>query len=97
MAKTVTYLVSFNPADRTENGHRISFRIGEPNVDHEVHASSFLELERVVRKLAREFGRSCSPYIRLKDRKERSPNGFKAWDAKMTFIEFVPTEEKENV
>jgi hypothetical protein len=58
---------------------------GAPN--HEVQAASLADLEREVRRLAAEFGQTCSPYVRLKDRKERNAPGFDAWSRKLNIIE----------
>lgn len=80
MAKSHTYLVSFNRAERNERGfYRVFFDIGTASVNHEVSASSFDELEREVNRLAVDYGKTCSPYVRLKDKNARAPNGFKNW------------------
>jgi len=87
-----TYLVSFSPAEKTDGGFSTSISLLTTGEKHEVSASSLPDLERKVRELARDFGQSCTPYIRLKNRNERSPNGFDAWSGgrSIQFIEFVP-------
>lgn len=92
MAKVRTYLVSFSPADKTDGGFSTSISLLTTGVKHELSASNFVDLERDVRQLAIEFGQSCTPYIRLKDRAERHPIGFDKWNDSraMQFIEFVP-------
>lgn len=92
MAKLRTYIVSFNPAEKTASGFRTTISLLTRGEQHEVQACDLTGLESEVRKLARAFGQSCTPYIRLKDKKERSPNGFDKWayGREMRFIEFVP-------
>lgn len=90
MAKTRTYIVSFNKAERTERGgSKVSFEIGQPNTDHRVTTDSFDKLEAEVRRLAADYGRTCSPYIRL-PAGERTPPGFGAFRDRMHIID-VPT------
>ena len=91
MATTRTYLVSFNPAARTNwGGFTVTFNIGERSVVHEVEAASLPDLEREVRRLAIAYGRTCLPYVRLKDRSARKPSGFDAWDKTLTIIKVEP-------
>jgi hypothetical protein len=87
-----TYLVSFSPAEKTDCGFSTTLSLLLGSENHEISASSLPDLEREVRRLAREFGQSCTPYIRLKNRGERSPNGFDKWaySRSIRFIEFVP-------
>lgn len=61
-------------------------------VKHEVSVSSLPDLEREVQRLAKAYGQSCCPYIRLKNWQERKPRGFDAFCHGLQFIEFV--EEK---
>lgn len=90
MAKTRTYIVSFNRAKRTDRGYyQVSFDMAEPNVNHRVEADSFTKLEAEVRRLAAEFGQTCSPYIRL-PKPERNPPGFDAFCKTINIID-VPT------
>lgn len=84
MAKSHTYLVSFTPAERQPwGGYTIRVSLMTGGAKHEVEASSFADLEREVRRLAQEFGQTCSPYVRLKDRNARKPAGFDAWNDRM--------------
>jgi hypothetical protein len=76
MAKTRDYLVSFSPAQRTAHGFTANLSLLGGGENHTVTADSFPSLESRVRELARQFGQTCAPYIRLKDRKERKPAGF---------------------
>lgn len=89
MSKTRTYLVSFSPAEKTPYGYRVAISLLTAGKRHEVQASSFPELEREVRRLAAEFGQSCSPYIRM-PKGERNPPGFNAWSNSLRFIEAMP-------
>lgn len=91
MAKTRTYSVSFNPAEKTAHGFRVAISLMNTGTRHEIQASSFPELEKEVRRLAQQFGQSCSPYIRL-PKGERNPPGFDAWRATVEFIEVVPEQ-----
>jgi hypothetical protein len=81
MAKTIDYLVSFSPAERSTCGRYWSVRMSllTAGERHDVQASSLPELEGKVRALAAAFGQACSPYIRLKDQKARKPAGFDGW------------------
>jgi hypothetical protein len=80
MAKEYTYIVSFNRAKRTDRGfYQVSFDIGKASVNHEVTAASLDDLDRRVTELAHQFGQTCSPYVRLKDKTQRAPKGFNAW------------------
>lgn len=84
------YLVSFNPAEKQGwGGYTISFDMTTSNPVHRVKASSLPDLERDVRELARQYGRTCSPYVRL-PRGERKPAGFDAWSKTVNIIDFVP-------
>lgn len=92
MAKVREYLVSFSPAEKTDLGFSSTISLLVGNEDHELSASNFVDLERDVRRLACEFGQSCTPYVRLKNSRERHPIGFDKWNDSnaMRFIEFVP-------
>lgn len=89
MAKTRIYLVSFSPAEKTTAGFRTTFTVGVDVPTHNVEASSYLDLEREVRRLAREFGQSCCPYIRTLN-SDRKPPGFDTFCATLRFIEAMP-------
>lgn len=90
MAKIRTYIVSFNRAKRTDRGYyQVSFDISEPNINHRVTTDSFSKLEAEVRRLAVEFGQTCSPYIRL-PKGERNPPGFDKFCKTINIID-VPT------
>lgn len=93
MAKVNTYLVGFCPAQQTEMGLTMEISTMARATAHEVSAASFADLETEVRRLAHEFGQSCTPIIRLKDRNARKPSGFDSWinSHVMRFIEFVPS------
>lgn len=88
MAKTHTYLVSFNRAKRTDRGYyQVTFDMAAPSVKHTVEASTFEALETEVRRLAGEFGLPCSPHVRLPDRTARKPAGFDKWYSRMNIID----------
>lgn len=93
MAKTRTYIVSFNRAKRTDRGYyQVSFDMTEASVNHRVTTDSFPKLESEVRRLAHEFGQTCSPYIRL-PKGERNPPGFEAFCKTINIIDYtVPVE-----
>ena len=76
MGKVRKYLVSFSPAKRTDYGFQVSITVGIGAKATEVEAGDFKTLEAEVRKLAAEYGQTCSPYIRLKGRGERNAPGF---------------------
>ena len=96
MAKSYTYLVSFNRAERTPRGfYWVTFDMASPSVRHEVVASSFPALESEVRRLALEFGQTCSPYIRLKDQAARKPAGFDAFTETLNIIDVEPVTAGE--
>jgi hypothetical protein len=90
MAKLRDYIVSFSPAERHAHGFMVKMSLMTGGTDHAVSAASFTDLEREVRRLAAEFGQTCAPYVRLKDRKERSPAGFDKWRDTVRIIDFVP-------
>lgn len=92
MAKVREYLVSFTPAEKTDRGFTMEVGLMTRGQKHEIEASNFVDLERDVRRLACEFGQSCTPYVRLKNSRERHPIGFDKWNDSnaMRFIEFVP-------
>jgi hypothetical protein len=91
MAKTRTYIVSFNRAERTDRGfYRVSFDIGKPNVNHQVTCHNFTQLEDEVRHLAAEFGLPCSSYIRL-PKGERNPPGFDKFCKTLNIIDAPQT------
>src|SRR4051812_2909701 len=90
MAKTRTSIVSFKPAKRTDRGfYQVSFDIGKDSVNHQVTVDSFPKLEAEVRRLAVEFGQTCSPYIRL-PKGERNPPGFDAFCKTINIIDHEP-------
>lgn len=89
MAKIRTYIVSFSPAEKTEHGFIATISTLTTGPKHEILANCYPDLERAVRKLAADFGRSCSPYIRV-PRGERNPPGFDAFCTKLQFIEAMP-------
>lgn len=87
-----TYLVSFSPAERTDHGFTAEIGLMASNLKNatEVNAGSLKDLEAQVRRLAQAYGQTCSPFIRLKDRKARKPAGFEKWSSTMQIIDFVP-------
>lgn len=93
MATARNYVVSFSPAERTAHGFRVSMSLMIGNTKHEITAASFTDLETQVRKLAAEFGQTCKPYIRLKNERERKPNGFDAFTEKLRIIDFAPAAD----
>lgn len=94
MAKSRTYLVSFSPAERQAwGGYSIALSLMGGGGRHTVEADSFGKLEAEVRRLAREYGRTCSPYIRL-PKSERNPPGFDAWKRTINIIDVEPAENK---
>lgn len=96
MAKIHNYIVSFNPAEKTDYGFTVTFEMSKPNVNHRVSADNFVALEAEVRRLAHEYGRTCSPYVRLADRNARKPAGFDKWSGALKVIEYVaPPAESE--
>jgi len=87
MAKSRDYIVSFSPAERQPwGGYTVALSLMTGGVKHTVTADSFAVLETEVRRLAREFGRTCSPYVRL-PRGERNPPGFDAWCRTVNIID----------
>lgn len=90
MATARTYTVSFSAVERTAHGFRTTHGIGTRVDKHEITAASFKDLESAVRKLAAEFGKTCAPYIGLKNPRDRKPNGFDAFTDKLQIIDFVP-------
>jgi hypothetical protein len=87
-----TYLVSFTPATRTAHGFTSTISLLAGAKDHTVEAASFASLESEVRRLAHEFGQTCTAYVRLKDKRERNAPGFDAWDRKLGVIDYVAPE-----
>ena len=87
MAKIRHYVVSFAPAERTEHGFRATFNVGAPAAKHRVSAASLPALEAEVRKLAVEYGRTCSPVVLMADPCDRKPAGFDAWRASIIIID----------
>lgn len=87
-----TFLVSFSPAERTSHGFRAEIGLMASNLRNakEVPASNLPDLEKEVRRLAAEYGQTCAPMIRLKDRKVRKPAGFDRWCNTIQIIDFVP-------
>jgi hypothetical protein len=97
MAKVQEYLVSFSPAERSPDGraYTVSISMMATGVSHTVLASTFEGAETEIRRLAREYGQTCSTYIRLKDKKARKPAGFDKWADRrcLRYIDFVPEQE----
>jgi len=94
MAKVQEYLVSFSPAERTSCGaYSVEISTMTRGVAHTVLASTFEGAETEIRRLAREYGRTCSPFIRLKDKKARKPAGFDNWKSSLNYIDFVPEKD----
>lgn len=91
MSKPIAYIVSLAPAEKTAFGFTACISTMLEGTKHTVTASTLPDLERQVRTLAAAFGQSCSPYVRLADRKARKPAGFEAWTNRreIQFIEFV--------
>lgn len=85
-----TYLVSFSPAERTAHGFRTIYSLTTRNPDHEVTAATLPDLERQTRDLAKKLGQTCTPYVRLKNDKERKPPGFDAWRNTIRIIDVEP-------
>jgi len=87
MAKTRSYIVSFSPAEKQAwGGYTVALSLMSGGEKHTVTADSFTVLEAEVRRLAREYGRTCSAYVRL-PRGERNPPGFDAWARGVNIIE----------
>lgn len=87
MAKSRTYIVSFSPAERQAwGGYTIALSTMIGGQRHEIVADSFAVLEADVRRLAREYGRTCSAYVRL-PKGERNPPGFDAWCRTVNIID----------
>jgi len=84
-----TYFVSFTPAEKTDYGFKNTVSLSAKRENHTVTADNFAALETEVRRLAREFGQSCCPYIRQPQGERKAP-GFDKWEATMQFIEYVP-------
>lgn len=86
-----TYLVSFSPAERTSHGFTAEIGLMAYNLKNakEVQATNLKDLERSVRELAHEYGQTCAPMVRLKDRKARKPAGFEAWCSTIQIIDYV--------
>lgn len=80
-----TYCVSFSPATRTDMGFTCAIDLRA--TVHTVTAGPLLELEAHVRQLAREFGQTCCPVIRMADRKARKPAGFDAFCRRLVIID----------
>lgn len=93
MAQARTFLVSFNPATKTECGYSVALSLMSGGETHKVVAAGMPALDAEVRRLAREvFKQSASAYVRM-PRGERAPPGFNAATNKLNFIEYVaPTE-----
>lgn len=87
MAIAKTYYVSFFPAERQAwGGYSIRFTIGgKADITHTV-TGDLATLEREVIRLAREYGRTCSPYIRQRTG-DRAVPGFKALCIKLNIID----------
>lgn len=89
MAKTRTYIVSFTPAEKTDFGYSVILSQLSTGKRHEVTTNNYYDLEREVRRLAGEFGKTCAPYIRLPVG-ERSPPAFDRFCNTLRFIEAMP-------
>jgi hypothetical protein len=90
MGKVRKYLVSFSPAERTANGFRVAITVGVgARGASVVEAGDFATLEREVRRLAAEYGQTCSPYIRLEGRGQRNAPGFEQWAKSIQVIDAV--------
>lgn len=86
MAIAKTYYVSFSPAERTSwGGYSVSLSLVNADERHTV-TGDLAHLETEVRRLAREFGRTCSPYIR-QPKGDRAVPGFKALCSKLNIID----------
>jgi hypothetical protein len=97
MAKTLTYIVSFTPAQRTTHGFTVTVSLLIQGEKHEVEAASLADLEAHVRKLAQAFGQTCSLYVRLKDRNARKPAGFDRWLKGIEILDWVHPDATEIV
>jgi hypothetical protein len=97
MPQPIAYVVSFAPAQKVPGGFQANVSTMLEGVKHSVTASTLTDLESQVRTLARAYGQSCCPYVRLADRKARKPAGFEAWGNRreIQFIEFVPAPVAE--
>lgn len=89
MAKSQTYVVSFSPATRTDYGFTTDLDIGGKYPRHKIDAATLPALEAEIRRLAAEFGQTCTAFINLADRKARKPAGFDAWRSKLQVIDVV--------
>lgn len=88
MAKSRTYIVSLTPAERQSwGGYSITLSLVSAAKDHELVAADYTELALKVVELAQQFGKTCSPYIRLKDKRERKPRGFDKFTRTMSIVE----------
>lgn len=85
-----TFLVSFNPATVTPSGFMVAFDLTQRGQAHRVEASTLPELEREVRRLAVDYGQTCSPYVRLATTLDRKPAGFDKWANGLRVIEVEP-------
>lgn len=87
MAISKTYIVSFSPAERQAwGGYTIALSLMTGGTRHTV-TGDLAHIEAEVRRLAREYGRTCSPYIR-QPRGDRAVPGFKALCSKLNIIDF---------
>lgn len=92
MATVNTFLVSLSPAKRTTHGFQVELGMMADSMKRstEITASNLPDLETKIRRLALEYGQTCSPYIRLKDRSARKPAGFDKFCDRMGIIDAVP-------
>jgi hypothetical protein len=87
MATLRTFLVNLSPAKRTTHGFTAELSYAMGQTPHEVTVDSFAKLESEVRRLAQEFGQTCAPFIRLKDRGARKPVGFDRFTDSLRIID----------
>ena len=91
MAISKTYIVSFSPAERQAwGGYTISLSLVGAGTRHIV-IGDLKHLEAEVRRLAGEYGRTCSPYIRQPSG-DRAVPGFQALCKRLNILERVPTD-----
>jgi hypothetical protein len=90
MAQTRTYYVSFNPAKRGERGgYSVTFDLTKSGDRHTVTVDNFDQLTAEVHRLARAYGQTCSPSIRVPAGQHKPP-GFDKLCETLKIIDFVP-------
>jgi len=93
MATMRSYLVSFSPAERTRD-NTFLIHITNQSPAATVEAASLDELGQYVAQMAQAYGKTCSAYVRLKDRNARKPAGFDArFSSSSKSIYEMPTVE----